>query len=67
MSLKFEESFPLVYRAWDESIYILHNEIRAIFSPRYLFEYIFWFLVNNSKTISKFEKKFPLVCRACQD
>ena len=29
---------------------------------------IFWFLVNNSKTISKFEKKiFPLVCRACQD
>ena len=44
MTLKFEESFPLGCRACrDESIDIRHNEIQAIFSPRYLFEYFLIF------------------------
>ena len=28
---------------------------------------IFWFSANDSKTNLKFEKSFPLVCRACWD
>ena len=34
--------------------------------PCYLLN-IFRFSTNNSKTNSKFEKRFPLDCRACQD
>ena len=60
MTLKFEESFPLVYRACrDESIDIYHmkNEQYSCLAIRLN---IFWILANDSKTNSNFEEKNPI-------